>query len=380
MHFSLTKAAASAAFLPVASVISDKPITPILGHVAIQAYPDGTIMFRGMDGTITATSSADGEVKSPGAITVSSDTLADVVRGALPDATLTFKLSEDAKRLEVRTGRSLFRLATLPIGEYPEFATHEFRGALVATGAMVGYMIEAVRFAILTGKAAMTAQLGGMMLCVHGDEFHAVATSGFQYSRLRMSRPEGWPDDLAVKVHPEMLDRIAAVASLARQDNVELVATDSRIQITAGRLCVSGSVLNKDYPNYIAMAEKFTAAANVNVVVPRGELVDALRRILSVGNVWAKSDKGVKFEFGPDHLTISARSQVGDAMERIEIEGGADMTLGFNPDFLFPPLVQIEGDTVTFGVELKDSGKTGAAVILSGKNPDLLMFVGQRAV
>ena len=79
--------------------------------------PDGELAVTATDLEVELVAKADVEVETGGEITVSGRKLLDIVK-ALPDEAV-ISMSLGGEKLDVRSGRSRFSLATLPAAEFP---------------------------------------------------------------------------------------------------------------------------------------------------------------------------------------------------------------------------------------------------------------------
>lgn len=380
MKLTIQKSACLSALSPVANIVSEKATIPVYQNVSIEAFADGSVVFRGRNEGLEATASADALVMATGAITVTAETFADIVRKSSGDE-ISLKQDAPTDRLEVRAGRSLFRLAPLPISDFPPFPERDYAITFEIAGATLADAIERVRWAIHKSKGSHAFPMAGVRFAVNGDELHIIALNGNQFSHVKLDRPPDWPDDLGVTVGPETLDQLVSVGNSARGELVQLAIMPGRIAIQSGRVFLSGNTLvNETFPQYLAMEEKFTSKTDIHMKVHRAALMDAINRILSVGNLWQKTDKAIRIECEEDSMTISAKSHAGEATESIPVEGGRGVTLGYNPDFLLPALAQIEGEELTIELTHDRERKTESATILRGENNDLLVIVAQRMV
>ena len=114
------KAKALAAAAAAAARAIEKPINkrsaPILQALRVTTT-DAGLVFTGSnrDQQIAATAAA--EVGEVGEVVVPAERLADLAAGLAPDATVT--LTSDGTTLAITTGRSHWRLPTLPVADFP---------------------------------------------------------------------------------------------------------------------------------------------------------------------------------------------------------------------------------------------------------------------
>jgi DNA polymerase-3 subunit beta len=120
----------------------------------------------------------------------------------------------------------------------------------------------------------------------------------------------------------------------------------------AGRLLTSRK-LTGQFPNYEAVLPRDTSKT---VVIERGELQDALRRVSQLAD---QRSHAVKFMLAKEGLEISASSpEYGEAKEAIEKEFNGDpIAIGFNAQYLLDFLAAVADGPISF--ELKDEQSAG---------------------
>jgi len=104
-------------------VVERRNTLPILANVAIMATADA-ITMRATDLDIEHTMTTPVTVTREGGITVNAAMLGDVVK-RLPSGSLVDLDAVDGF-LIIKAGRSEFKLATMPIEDFPFMASHEY--------------------------------------------------------------------------------------------------------------------------------------------------------------------------------------------------------------------------------------------------------------
>ncbi len=101
----------------VSGALGGRPTLPILGNLLINVE-NGQLSMTATDLEVELISKVtlEGEFEA-GSITVPSRKFLDICRGLPDDAVITFVLEGD--RVQVRSGRSRFSLATLPANDFP---------------------------------------------------------------------------------------------------------------------------------------------------------------------------------------------------------------------------------------------------------------------
>src|SRR5690606_32444853 len=172
----------SAALSKVASVIENRNTIPVLSNVLLQAEGD-TLRIEGTDLDATMSVSVPATIQQEGGETVSAKLLADIVR-KLAGGECTLESADG--HMVVKSGRSRFKLATLPVEDWPSISY---------TPARYGYTIPAVELkeALESVAIAMSSEesryyLNGVFMHSHNGRLRFVATDGHRLA-LRDSIP-----------------------------------------------------------------------------------------------------------------------------------------------------------------------------------------------
>jgi DNA polymerase-3 subunit beta len=100
--------------------------------------------------------------------------------------------------------------------------------------------------------------------------------------------------------------------------------------------------IDGQFPNYRQLLPE---AFEVELTVPRGELLDVVRR----ASVMAQRNSPLRLRFAEGELTVSAQTQdVGEARETLPVPYTAaePLEIGFNAEFLRDGLESVTGDDV----------------------------------
>jgi DNA polymerase-3 subunit beta len=138
---------------------------------------------------------------------------------------------------------------------------------------------------------------------------------------------------------------------------------DTEVKLTFNEKCVSVSngdfklltrLLEGNYPKYDRVIPQDN---NVETIVPKAEMIEALKRVLPMGNA---SSELVKLSFTMGTVTISAEdfNFSKSADENIDCDfASQELAIGFNGGYLLEVLQNIDGDDVK--VCLKEPSRAG---------------------
>ena len=135
---------------------------------------DDTLSVTATDLEVELVAQTELEVKSGGEITVSGRKLLDICR-ALPDGAKV-EISASGEKLNVRSGRSKFSLATLPAAEFPTIEEIKAGQTIPLPQDVLARLIEKTHFSM--AQQDVRYYLNGMLLETGGKHVRTVATDG----------------------------------------------------------------------------------------------------------------------------------------------------------------------------------------------------------
>jgi DNA polymerase-3 subunit beta len=336
----------------VQSVVERRNTIPILSNVLIDASEGGIVrvMATDLDLQVVETMSAV-SVDTPGAITVSAHLLFDIAR-KLPEGS---QVSLDAadNRMEVKAGRSRFKLPTLPRDDFPVIVEGDLPTSFELPAKLLAEMIDRTRFAISTEETRY--YLNGIFLHVTDEDepvLKAAATDGHRLARFTMERPDG------AEGMPDVIVPRKAVAELRKlleeaEGKVLIDLSASKIRFTLsgkGGVVLTSKLIDGTFPDY-------------SRVIPTGN--DKLLRldpksffqgVDRVATIATEKTRAVKMGLDADKVTLSVTSpDNGTAAEELAADYASEgFEIGFNANYLKDILAQIDSDTVE--LHLADAG------------------------
>lgn len=345
----------------IQSVVERRSSRPVLAHVLLHAHGDG-LRLTATDEETAFIGELAGTVSQPGDLAVDAANLFQVVR-ALDDATVQLKLG-NGDRLEVRAGRSFFRLPGLVATEYPALPTFNARGRALLDSAHLRRLIDQCSFAIATDDNRYGLN-GAHLEQVGPERVRMVATDGH---RLSVSEA-AFEGDLALP--PRMLLPRKALGVLRKLldgsgESVALSFGDNAIQVRRQDQTLWFRLLDGEFPDYKAVLPQ---SSHHEVLCDHGALSSALRRVSVLAH---DRSRPVRFAFEAGELTVDIRSSDrGEVTERLSVDlEGEPITAGFNVRYL----QEILGAITTETVRIDLSGELGPARI-SGVGDDDAFFI-----
>ena len=336
----------------VQSVVERRNTIPILSNVLIEAEGDGLrVMATDLDLQVVEHIDA-ASVESDGSITVSAHLLFDIARKLPEGSQVSLETSEN--RMEVKAGRSRFKLPTLPRDDFPVIVEGDLPTSFSLAAKTLAEMIDRTRFAISTEETRY--YLNGIFLHVSDEDepvLKAAATDGHRLARFTLPRPEG------AEGMPDVIVPRKAVAELRKlldekmDGDVQIDLSASKIRFTLGGeggVVLTSKLIDGTFPDYSRVIP--TGNDKLLKIDPKSFFAGVDR----VATIATEKTRAVKMGLDKDRVTLTVTSpDNGTASEELAAEYSADgFEIGFNAGYLKDILSQIDADEVE--IHLADAG------------------------
>jgi len=328
----------------VQSVVERRNTIPILSNVKLEGR-DGQVSLNATDMDLDIVESVAAEILRPGATTAPAHTLYEIVR-KLPDGSqVEIDQSGEDGQLTLRSGRSKFVLASLPVDDFPLMSGGDLPFTFTLAAEELKGLIDRTRFAIsneetryyLNGIYLHAAASGAVKV------LRAVATDGHRLARVEVPLPEG-----AVGMPGVILPRkaVTELRKLLDETTMEVTVSlsETKIRFAFDNALVTSKLIDGTFPDY----ERVIPADNDKVLeVDCRALAQAVDRVSAIS---AEKSRAIKLSVEKGGLTLSASSpENGSAVEELEaVYDAGPMEIGFNSRYLLDILAQIEGDAARF--------------------------------
>lgn len=344
MRLSLPRQDLTRMLTAVTKVVENRSTIPVLGNVLLSVDGD-QLSARATDLDIEVSTSIPVLDATNGACTVNAKLLADIAKKAGSDVSLEL----DGDTLVVKSGRSRFKLQTLPVEDFPSFAAGGF---VTEFDVDLASLVAPTQFAISTEDARF--YLNGVYLHTAEGRLAAVATDGH-----RLSRHYGAPHD-----HFEGVILPRKLVSILPKGNVHVSLSPTKVRIQAADTVITSKLIDGTFPDY----QRVIPTGNDKIVLASiTELRTAVDRVSTVAT---ERGRAVKLEIAPGQIGLSVRGDA-EATDVVEAEySGETIEIGFNAAYLTELLGNLTGDTVR--IALNDGG---SPTLFSGGDDGVLMVL-----
>lgn len=341
MKFTIDRADLLRSLNHVHSVVERRNTIPILANVLLRAEKD-SLSLTTTDMDLEIVESVAAKSSQPGATTVPANTLYDIVRKLSDGSTIEISSAAGDTSLQVKSGRSTFRLGCLPTEDFPKMgASEKFSYSFSIPAADLRTLIDRTRFAISNEETRY--YLNGIYIHAADHDgvavLRAVATDGHRLARFEMPLPDGARDMPGVIIPRKAVNEIRKLIDEAG-DQIEIGLSDNKMRFTFDHISLTTKLIDGTFPDYDRVIPKNNEKTlEVNPAV----FASAVDRVSTISN---EKSRAVKLTLGGKTMTLSASSpDSGSASEEIEIHfNGGAMEIGFNSAYLMDVAKQINGE------------------------------------
>src|SRR5271170_1971081 len=349
MEFSVSKSALLNELSTTQGVVERKTTIPILSNLLVEAK-GSTLTITATDLELSIRTSCEAKVKKEGAGTIPAKKLLELVR-LLPDGEIRFKLLEN-HWVQILADRKTYKMVGMAKDNFPAIPTFPHPIAKIPAK-ILSSLIARTAFAISNEESRYT--LNGALLLLKPEMITVVATDGHRLAVAEIDHKfEGLTREVRPLVPKKALTEVQRLAAEAGEDGqIEFALDDSHLFFRAGHRLLISRMLTGQFPNYEAVLPRDN---NRKVVIERGELSDAVKRVAQLADTRSHA---VKLSVSKDGVEISASSpEYGEAKETIEKEYKGDpIAIGFNSAYMLDFLAAAADGPIS--IELKDEKSAG---------------------
>lgn len=346
MKITIERAALLRSLGHVQSVVERRNTIPILSNVLLRAE-NGELALTATDMDLEIVESVPAEIARPGSATAPAHTLYDIAR-KLPDGSQV-ELDATGDLLTLRSGRSQFKLGTLPVEDFPAMSGGDMAHRFSLSAADFKMLIDRTKFAISTEETryylngifvhASKTKTGGADVPV----LRAVATDGHRLARVEMPLPDGASGLPGVIIPRKTVLEVRKLLDEAA-DRIEVQMSETKVRFAFDSITLTSKLIDGTFPDY----ERVIPTGNDKVLEVDPKLFAAA--VDRVATISTEKSRAVKLSLDRNVLTLSANSpEAGSATEELEVSYAAGpLEIGFNSRYLLDITQQIEGDGARF--------------------------------
>ncbi len=347
----------------VQSIVEKKNTIPVLSNILLEAK-NNSLVLCATDMDISITETINCNVIETGSVTVSAQTLYDIIR-KLPDGSEIEFISNDGKMFSIRSGRSRFSLSCLPKEDFPIIEIQDLKSELTIDSQELLNLIEKTKFAISNEETRYF--LNGIYLHNKKDSNNnfltMVATDGHRLAKIDFKS-----SDSSLEIPGVIIPRktIFELCKLLNDFNgkIKINIDPNKIIFFVDKSILISKLIDGSFPDY----QKVIPENNNNILkVDRNLFYMAVDRVSTINS---ERSPTIKFKLLENLMNMtSVDSENGQASEDIVTEFlGKEISIGFNSKYILEMINNLEDEKVI----LKFNDSSSPVIATEDSNPNLL--------
>ncbi len=326
------------------SIVERRTTIPILSNILIEAF-DNKVSCRTTDLDIEIIDVLKAKVQGSGAVTVNANTLYEIVRKLTEGSSLNLHHDQQKGRLDLKSGKSSFSLATLSKDDFPMMASSEYECNFSISAEDLKRLLEKSKFAMSSEETRY--YLNGVYL--HCSEEHGkkvlrtVATDGHRLARIDCDLPEAAATIPGVIIPKKTVGEIRSILDNI-EEKVAVSVSPNKIRFSNSGTTITSKVIDGTFPDYSRVIPK----DNKNKMeVDADEFSKAVDRVSTISMDKARA---VKLILSDDKLLLSVSSpESGTASEELIVSySDQHIEIGFNAKYLQELASQVDNENAVF--------------------------------
>ncbi|CAM3091039.1 DNA polymerase III subunit beta [Vibrio mytili] len=344
----------------VSGALGGRPTLPILGNLLLKVEENVLSMTAtDLEVELVSKVTLEGDVEA-GSITVPSRKFLDICRGLPEDAIITFVLEGD--RVQVRSGRSRFSLATLPANDFPNIEDWQSDVEVSLSQADLRALIEKTQFSM--ANQDVRYYLNGMLFEIDGTTLRSVATDGHRMAVSQMSLDADFAQKQIIVPRKGVQELVKLMD--APDQPVILQIGSSNVRAEVNNFTFTSKLVDGRFPDYRRVLPQST---NKTLVAGCDELRQAFSRAAILSN---EKFRGVRVNLAGTEMRITANNpeqEEAEEMLDVTFEGDA-IEIGFNVSYVLDVLNTLRCENVR--VSMSDAN---ASALIENADDDSAMYV-----
>ncbi|OGW43227.1 MAG: DNA polymerase III subunit beta [Nitrospirae bacterium RBG_16_43_11] len=365
----------------VQGIMDKRSTIPILSNILLEGRAStsdskhSTLDIVATDLEIGMRGSYPAQIHGDGAIAVSGRKLYDIVR-ELPDGNIDISV-EDGKLLEIRSGKSFFKIAGFNKEDFPSLPEVTEDQMLEIESRTFGDMIKKTMFAVADADARHV--LNGALLEIESAEgqkakIRMVATDGH---RLALCERQLGTELNSVPANATAVPRSQTIIPkktlyemrrfLDVNEKIKIGIGEKQISLKGEDIFITSRLIDGIYPNYKQVIPK---GGDQTIVINRLVFMNVIKRVSVMSR---EKVKALLIEFTTNNAMLKARDpEIGEAVEDVEIKyEGKGFTIGVNYQYILDALESMQDENVIIDTQTSLT----PCIIKQETDPDHLCIV-----
>lgn len=353
MKFQIETATLKSTLSRMVAVTERRVTIPITQNVLMQSDA-GQLLLRATDLDVQLTERVAIDAATDGATTVNAVMLKGII-DKLPDSLTNIEVKDDV--LHIKSGKSRFKLNTLPAEDFPILASDQFESVITFDGEQFKSAIDRTIWA--TSKEETRYYLNGIAMQSRDNKTVFVATDGHRLSKFETPVSDNSPDIIIPTKTAKLFSGVVLGEAVVH-------VSSTKVKLVTGNVEVLSKVIDATYPDWTRVIPQ---GQNNKVTAQSLDLKFAVDRVQTVMD---DRTKIVAIDISDDGITITGGSGNNQATDSVEGDmNGAPIKIGVNGKYALDAMMQADKGDVT--ISYSDAGSP--MVVTYEKEPNMLAVI-----
>ena len=344
----------------VSGALGGRPTLPILGNLLIKVE-DNVLSMTATDLEVELVSrvTLEGDFEA-GNITVPSRKFLDICRGLPDNSIITVVLEGD--RIQVRSGRSRFSLATLPAADFPNIEDWQSEVEVSVTQAELKGLIEKTQFSM--ANQDVRYYLNGMLFEIEGSILRSVATDGHRMAVSQAALGADFAQKQIIVPRKGVQELVKLLDSPEQPVTLQIGSSNLRAEVN--NYVFTSKLVDGRFPDYRRVMPQNTTKT---LEASCDELRSAFSRAAILSN---EKFRGVRVNLVDSEMRITANNpEQEEAEEVLDVSFDGDaLEIGFNVSYVLDVLNTLRCEQVR--ISMSDAN---ASALIENAQDSSAMYV-----
>lgn len=363
MNVTITRQNLHRGLVAVSASLPSKTTLPVLSNILFEVGQDG-VWMSGTDLDVSVRVWVPGEVKEQGSITGPGKKLQEIVR-ELPEEPIN--LSTRGDQIELRCGRSHFKLNGLASEEFPTLPEVDFDEGWSVNGKDLHSLIKHTAFAVSTEESRPI--LNGVLWELRDGHMRMVATNGHRLARMGVPAGSSSAPSADFIVPPAALQQVQKL--FKEEADIDVAHNGNHLGFRSDGIEVYTRLIEGSYPNYEQVIPKDN---DQFATVDKAVLSSAVKRMAIVAS---DQTHRIRMAFEADRVQLNVLTpDLGEGHDEVELTFEGDgLEIGFNAHYLLEVLRYMPTEEVRMTFKAPERACTIEPVMPEGEEMDYLSLV-----
>lgn len=362
MKFSINREALLKPLQTIVGVVERRQTLPVLSNILVSVHDDG-MSLTATDLEVEMIAKVALDKAEAGDVTIPARKIVDICRALPEDADIDVDLDTSKDRVIVKSGKSRFNLATLPVNDFPNLEEIASQFSFSLPQRVLKRLIEKSSFAM--AQQDVRYYLNGLLLEVSKGIIRSVATDGHRLALCSYDCEVEPPDTMQIIIPRKGVMELAKLLDEV-DDTVTIEVGSNHIKAELSDYVFSSKLIDGRFPDYERVIPK---NSDKQVTADRDAVRQAMVRTSILSN---EKYRGIRLRLSNGLLQAQANNpEMEEAEEDISVDyKGDDLEIGFNVSYLLDALGAVSEEKVVMSL-----GDSNSSCVISPENDQSCIYV-----